>query len=82
MLVYLRRPPTVQKNSGRLMGGIEVQIFLVPISESYSENEVLKAGTHFTEMAFLERFIVPELYPVCLGGKHWNPTPSLPPAST
>ena len=23
------------------MGGIEVQIFLVPISESYSENEVL-----------------------------------------
>ena len=25
------------------MGGIEVQIFLVPISESYSENEVLKS---------------------------------------
>ena len=51
------------------MGGIEVQIFLVPISESYSENEVLKSRYSLHRNGILGTFHCSGIIPCVPGWK-------------
>ena len=51
------------------MGGIEVQIFLVPISESYSENEVLKSRYSLHRNGILGTFHCSRIIPCVPGWK-------------